>query len=226
MAKEPIKRKRFTGNAYKYTESELKDRGCGKCLEARDQKWYLKKATYTNEGVWTSFTALRDSFRALFTDADKYVYNEVAHNDAQRMMDTFLIRRSRGELVQAPLQVMPINAVPDDDKAEPTAVLLDKSEFSSSEGVSENEKLRWVFEMMKVDGLKPADAPSPGAWSLLHELRGDEVQRRDFYKTLWPKLLTKEDFDKSSKLNDDGKKTIELIERLIKALPDDTITQK
>ena len=204
---------------FKYTESELIDRGCGKCLDSRDQKWKLKKTTYGNEGVYLQFTALRDSFRALFTDQDKYVNNEVAHNDAQRVMDTFLIRRSRGHVVSVPSEVLPVSAVVKDDSTSVTLDLMDATDFVVTDGVTENEKVRWVFENIGVDGLKKGDAPSPGAWSLLQELRSDDVQRRDFYKTLWPKLLTKEDFDKGSKLADSGKETIELIDRLIKALP-------
>ena len=39
-------------------------------------------------------------------------------------------------------------------------------------------------------------------------------------KTMWPKLLTKEDANTGGKLMDDGKDAIELCKRLLAALPE------
>ena len=210
---------KFTGNKFKYTEGELRARHVGDCISTRDNpvetaKWRLKKATYTNEGVWVHFTGLRNSFSGLFVQANGFVCQDVAQKCSQIMMDAFLIRRTKGETVSIPKQVVPINAAPD----EKGVSLIDGSGFTEK-AVSENEKLRWLFENMQVDGLKPEDSPSPGAWALLQELRNNDEQRRDFYKTLWPKLLTKEDTESGGKLQDDGKETIELIKRLQAALP-------
>ena len=41
-------------NKGKYTESEVKDRGCGRLHDSQSSTWALKKATYGNEGVWRS----------------------------------------------------------------------------------------------------------------------------------------------------------------------------
>ncbi len=207
----------FKGNKFKYTESELKDRGCEKFIEPRDRQWPLKKTTYSVEGVWGSFTTLKDSLKALLTSFDGHIYTLMAHNVAQAMMDTFLIRRSRGENVEPPRQVVPVNAAPG---AKDGIALISEEEFTDK-NVSENEKLRWIFENMQLMDIKPSDAPSAGAWALLQELRGNTQQRQDFYKTLWPKLLTKEDAEKGGRLQDDGAETIKLIERLEKALKDD-----
>ncbi len=208
---------KVTGSKAKYTESELKDRGIGVQLNnvGDMQKWRTKKITYMNEGIWKSFTILRDSFRILFRNPDNIdgvVQGEYA---AQTMMDTFLVRRARGVNVSIPKEVVPVNAVPDDD-----GVALISGEGFSGKEVSENEKLRWIFENMQAEGLEPSSAPSMGTWSLLLELRESTEQRRDFYKTLWPKLLTKEDAEKGGKLQDSGKETIALIDRLIAALPE------
>ena len=89
-------------SAGKYTESELKDRGVGKGVDSRDQNWHVKKATYGNEGIWNSFTSLRDCFRCLLRNCDGYTVPENAHRQAGIMMDAFLIRRSRGEKVKVP----------------------------------------------------------------------------------------------------------------------------
>ncbi len=205
---------RFTGNAFKYTEGELKARGIGVCYDAQRDAvpWNIKKATYTNEGVWKQFTALRDSFRALLRDADGVSYTEYAQRLAQIMMDAFLVKRSRGERVAVPREVVPVNATSEGIE------LMDAGDFSDRKNVSENEKLRWVFENMQLADVRPEDAPSAGAWALLQTYREDNDARRDFYKNTWPKLLTKEDAEKGGKLNDSGKEAIELIERLEKAL--------
>jgi len=207
----------FKGNKFKYTESELRDRGCGKIIYSHEQSWRMKKATYTNEGVWVSFSTLRDSFRALLKDADDWNDPDRAHVCATTMMDAFLIRRSRGKNVSVPREVVPINAVP--DSSESGTALVDSGRFKDG-GASENEKLRWIFENMQVLDVRPENAPSAGAWALLTELRKNDEQRRDFYKTLWPKLLTKEDAEGGGRLMDDGKPIIELIERLQAALPE------
>ena len=205
----------FTGNKFKYSELELRNRGVSKFIDSRDQAWKIKKATYANEGVWGSFTSLRDCFRALLREADGISYTEIAHRSAEIMMDAFLIRRARGENVEVPAEVSVARAIPDGgDSLE----LIDSENFDGKV-VSENEKLRWIFENMQVEGISPENAPSPGTYSLLLELRKDNEQRRDFYKTLWPKLLTKEDIEKGGKLQDDGKDVLDLIKRLQAALP-------
>ena len=208
MARQP-----FTGNKNKYTESELRNRGVCKYIDPKDQKWILKKAVYTNEGVWNVFTKLRDSFRALFTDCTGHVFVERAHSSAELMMDAFLVRRSNGENVQPPKEVVPVNAKPDENIEE----LLDPADFTDK-NVSENEKLRWIFENIKTQGVTKEEAPSMGAYAMLHRLRENKDQLRDFDKTLWPKLLAKEDADKGGKLEDTGKETIDLIDRLLKAV--------
>lgn len=214
MAKE-----KFKNDGPKYTEWELKDRYVETVVPSHGDmsgtdRWIQKKAAYTTEGVWQSFTALRDSFKGLLVDANGFVHSDEAHKMAQLMMDSYLLRRSRGLGASIPKQVVPINAAPGESGID----LIESEHFPDKKGVSENEKLRWIFENLRVDGLTPSDAPSIGTWALLLEMRGNEDMRRDFYKTLWPKLLTKEDADKGGKLNDSGKDTIELIERLQKAL--------
>ena len=205
----------FTGNKFKYSELELKNRGVGKFISTTEQSWQIKKATYTNEGVWGSFTSLRDSFRALLRNADGFNIPEPAHSAAETLMDAFLIRRTRGENVEVPTEVSVARITIGDSDS----LSLISSENFDGKVVSENEKLRWIFENMQVEGILPENAPSAGTYSLLLELRKDNEQRRDFYKTLWPKLLTKEDIEKGGKLQDDGKDVLDLIKRLQAALP-------
>ena len=204
----------FTGNKFKYSAQELKDRGLNFCYKSTSGKWPLKKTTYTNEGVWGSFTKLRDSFRGLLTRSDGFVESDQAHFAAQVMMDAFLIRRSTGKDVEVPTEVVLITAAPDGSDTG----LISGEVFQDGKNVSENEKLRWVFENMDLKDVRPENAPSAGTYSYLMRLRGDSDAKNDFYKTLWPKLLTKEGKDDTDKLNDSGKDTIALIERLQEAI--------
>lgn len=214
---------KFKGNKSKYTFNELLDRYITQYLDPSGKqedriKWSKKKITYTNEGIWGDFTRLRDSFSVLLTRADGFVPSVLGNELAQRMIDAFLLKRVRGDDVTVPQQVVPINAAPDGAES---MELIAAEKFSSDKTVSANEEIRWIFNNMQVAGLKPSDSPSSGAWSLLQELRNDDSQRRDFYKTMWPKLVTKEDTDRGGKLADSGKETIELIDKLIAALPEE-----
>ena len=80
--------------------------------------------------------------------------------------------------------------------------------------------MKWLFDNMRVAGITEKDAPSVGAYAYLMELREDKSRRDDFYKSLWPKLLAKEDAEKGGKLADTGKETIELLDTLLAALPE------
>ena len=211
----------FKGHKFKYTDRELKDRHVGTTVyptEFEDaEKWKKKKNTYTNEGVWNAFTKLRMSFGSLFTIQDGYIDQMLANKCAQKMMDTFLFRRANNENVQPPKEVLPVNAMPDDKEEEEK---LDPAIWEGKKQPSANEELRWIFDNMKLSGVSPEDSPSAGSYALMLELQDNKEQRRDFYKTMWPKLLTKEDADKGGKLQDTGKDTIDLLDRLLKALPE------
>ncbi len=209
---------------FKYTESELKARHIGKNIHHagdcnEQEKYKVKKATYITEDVWGAFVELRRSFTAILVDhvdnvSGGWVPQPLCSKCAQLMIDSFLVRRSRGEAVELPKAVVPINAAPDEKMVE----LLDAEDFGDLKQVSANTEIRWIFNNMKMAVEDPKTAPSPGAYALLLELRKDPEQRRDFYKTIYPKLLTKVDAEKGGKLHDDGKETIELLERLLEAV--------
>lgn len=211
------------GNPFKYTESELKSRHVGKIIDhagsGREKEEYkLKKATYSTEGVWEAFIVLRRSFTAILVDHTNkgiggWVMQPLCNKCAQVMIDSFLVLRSRGENVEMPKEVVPVNAAPDEKIVE----LLDAADFGKMKAVSANVEIRWIFNNMKMAGVDKKTAPSPGAYTLLMELQNNAEQRRDFYKTMWPKLVTKEDAEAGGKLHDDGKETVKLIERLLEA---------
>lgn len=74
--------------------------------------------------------------------------------------------------------------------------------------------MEFVFNHIGVDDVRPEDAPCPGAWSYLENVKADPELRKDFYSRVWPKLLKQVDNDEHRRFEDDGRKIIDLAERL------------
>jgi hypothetical protein len=205
----------------KYTERELKDRHVAtfidpQGMEVARAKMKTKRETYAAEGVLQSYKSLFKCFKVLLSIedpmgtpcTDQYQPSKCA----QLMMDSCLLRRSRGEKCDVPSEVHLYEKK--QEEAAKGIALYEADEATDKPPCSENEKLRWIFENMKLEGVEPSDAPSIGTFTLLMELRENQQARTKFYESLWPKLLAKEDAEKTGKLEDTGKDTIELIERL------------
>jgi len=181
-----------------------------------------KEAVYGEEGVLKSYKSLRKDFGALLIveelpgieDRD----TSLASKCAQRLVDNYLLKRSRGKPVKIPMTVHLNEQKQEVEAGDIELYEADDSTYKPT--CSENEKLRWVFENMQVEGITAGDAPSIGTYTLLKEIRKNDQMRQKFYEGLWPKLLAKEDAQKTGKLEDTGKETIESIDRLISALPE------
>ena len=79
------------------------------------------------------------------------------------------------------------------------------------------EVVEWVFDNLDLSDVTPADAPSPGAWAFREQLRQYPLLRIEFYKTIWPRFLSKVDEGDGGRLNDDGRdvlRTIAEVQRL------------
>jgi len=81
--------------------------------------------------------------------------------------------------------------------------------------------IKWVFMALGVSGLKQSDAPSTGAWRLLHEVDSDPAFLKSFYNGPLGKLLTEHvKKEKDSDRVDDEREEFRLIDRLLRE-PDD-----
>lgn len=213
----------------KFSEQELKHRNIGKVLDAEPRTqaasgiWKTKRLTYEAEGVIKNYRSLYNSFLAILIPYDQvtaYPDKYACSKCAQIMIDAHLLQASRGTKTEIPNEVFLHKAKK--VKAKSTEIeLYDAALFENKGTVTENEKVRWIFENMQMEGIEPADAPSMGAYTLLMELRGNQQARQKFYDSSWLKLLAKEDAEKTGKLEDTGKDTIQLIERLEAALPEE-----
>jgi hypothetical protein len=220
---EPAKLTKFTGQ-------ELRQRGIGDFADPEGTgtcipRFRTKKETYADEGVIKSYRSLYTSFSVLLVPSDSKSTSAApdkyaAAKCAQMMIDACLLRGSRGEKVEIPNKVH-LYEIKKESKEEAAGIeLYDASLFEDDGSVSENEKLRWIFENLQVEGIEPSDAPSMGAYTYLMHLRGNAQAMQKFYDSAWPKLLSKEDAERTGKLEDTGKSTIQLIERLEAALPE------
>ncbi len=207
----------------RYSKIDLLARHIGEYADpthpATQKKWFKKRTTYCNEGVDLDFRKLKNSLLIVLRTHEDCDPRDPAHKTAQLIMDTFLLRRANGDKVSIPTGV--VIQYDGKDAVKSKDELVDPKIFEGKKEVSENEKLRWVYESMKLEDVRPEDAPSAGAWGMYEHYRYSPQRLEKFYDTLVPKLMSKEDTDKGGKLADDGKEAIELIERLQAALPEE-----
>ena len=113
---------------------------------------------------------------------------------------------------------------PGDEAEEIPPERLSREKFLETIGTANDEPLedlRWVFQALGAKDLKPEDAPSPGAWAMLTTLQNDELMLKNFYATVYPKLLPpKSQMDQDDDHADDGRGQFRIIEGLLRE-PDD-----
>lgn len=99
-----------------------------------------------------------------------------------------------------------------------------RAKFLSQEKTSDFDSVRdtkWVFNALGVSGLRATDAPSTGAWRMLHVLDNDLALLKGFYAGPFAKLLANQvQKEKESDRVDDDRTEFGLIDRLLRE-PDD-----
>ena len=204
-----------TKSKFKYTESELRARHIGKYIEPRSYGWEEKARVYREEKVWQAFSALRSSIRPLVTDDAGYVWNEWANRIASIMIDTFLLRRTKGENVSLPQPLVPQSALNDGEDGG-VIPMHDISEFGEvSDKIDIQKNLIWIYNNLAVKNISPFNAPSPGAYAQLKFIQRSEQNMMDFLTKVFPKLIpSKSQLDEGDSNNDDDRTTFELLARL------------
>ena len=87
--------------------------------------------------------------------------------------------------------------------------------FKTARKVSAREVVLWIFDNIDIKDLEPCHAPSPGAWSFLIQIRKDIALRREFYKSIWPKLLpSKAQIEVEDRQFDDGREDALILSRI------------
>ncbi len=92
---------------------------------------------------------------------------------------------------------------------------VDIEQFADKPTASARQIVQWVFEHIRVKDVTPDMAPSPGAYSLLLDVRNNPALRTDFIHKVWAKLLpTRSEIESSKRFEDDGREQIEFIEQI------------
>ena len=79
---------------------------------------------------------------------------------------------------------------PDHDKLNETSPAVDLRALKDKSPVSVVDAAGWAFEHLDADWIKPADAPSSGAWSLREWARSNLRTRSEFYKMFAGRLVS------------------------------------
>jgi len=112
----------------------------------------------------------------------------------------------------------------DDDDSTPPFDAICRAKFLKQEAEDDFDSMRdtkWVFGALGVSGLKQSDAPSTGAWRMLHVLDNDLALLKAFYAGPLAKLLDHEvKVKKEQDRVDDERTVFALIDRLLRE-PDD-----
>ena len=206
-----------TQPAREFTEQELRDRKIGIYIVPRMYNWDLKERTYRELKIKRFYMTLKSSYISLCTDDTGYVVHDLGSRIAQFQIDTYLLRKSKGEKVELPrIYTIPQDAVEPEKKKDD--YMMQKSDFSDEafDGISDPiAEIIWVFNHLSIEGVKPEDAPSPGAYGYLMWAQQNPQNRSDFLKTTYAKVVpTKSQLDKGKGSHDNGKSTIDLLDRL------------
>lgn len=185
------------------------------------------KTRLTSEGRWSSYIEKRDALvathgmstkeasvlltREFGVGATCIVNVETGQPEATAGIDI----APASDL--APTPTTPDVVPPQPHAPKPTIAARPAVTHKSFEGrtCSESEAIRWCFENLAIEDLKPEDAPSSGAWGLLQECQRSPSFREDFLKTILPKLLpTRQQIETQESFNDDGRDVLDLINKL------------
>ena len=91
-------------------------------------------------------------------------------------------------------------------------------DFSGKQPVSARQVVQWVFNHIDVDDVEPGHAPSAGAWSFLQRVRKHPDLLKEFYRSIWAKMLpTRSEIEAREKFEDDGRDQLHLIEQIRRA---------
>jgi len=208
-----------TQPARDFTEQELRDRKIGTYLMARvDYGWDVKERTYRECKIKKHYTKLKTSYTPIVTDDTGWVKHDLAAGLAQTQIDTYLLRKSKGEDVELPRFYTIPQDVEEPEKKKDEEMMMAKSDFSDeafdriSDPIAE---IIWIFNHLTIEGVEPKDAPSPGAYGYLMWAQQNPQNRSDFLKTTYAKVVpTKSQLDKGKGSHDNGKSNIELLDRL------------
>ena len=94
------------------------------------------------------------------------------------------------------------------------------NELSDGKSGNLRDAIEWIYNNIGVKDVSPAEAPSIGAYSHLKKIQADPVLQSEFYKSVWIKILPKNDASEEylARLNDNGHKVMNTIDLALEAI--------
>jgi len=204
----------------KMTEQELRGNKCGVFVGFQTLGWNDKVHMYLDAGVNEHYKLMKKSYRLLMVDCDGVNENILVDQICQFVLDAYLIRKARGEKVKLPELYIPDK--PKEKKHSAKDDLYDRSDFSEEAFEANSDPVKeiiWIYNNLYIKNINKKDAPTPGAYSYLMWAQSSLVNRTDFLKTIYPKIIpSKSQIDKGSGANDDGRPNLNLIEKLLRQI--------
>jgi hypothetical protein len=158
------------------------------------------KTRLKQEGRWDEFIGYREGLKAKGLDAKS------AWAKARQKFGP--------ESYRAPVA----EADPDDDTVLPAGDAVSMDVFCDKPPVTARAVVQWVFDHIDIEDVKPEDAPSAGAWSFLQRVRTYPDLLKEFYRTIWAKMLpTRSEIEAREKFEDDGREQLHLIDQIQRA---------
>lgn len=156
------------------------------------------KARLQESGLWEDFLARREELQADGNTAT--TANKIARSEFGPADDEEPEKKPKSKPKRKP--PVKVESVPADV-------------FADRPSVSARKVVQWVFNSIDLDDLKPEDAPSAGAWSLLMRLRRYPDLLKEFYRTIWSKMLpTRSEIERTERFEDDGREQLDIIDKL------------
>jgi len=107
-------------------------------------------------------------------------------------------------------------AVDDGAAADSGSVRLEQ--FAGREKTSTLAIVEWVFDNIDMLDVTPDMAPCAGAWSLLLRVRKHPDLLKEFYRSIWVRILpSKTEIEQLQRFADDGREQLTLIDRIQQA---------
>ncbi len=105
-----------------------------------------------------------------------------------------------------------------DDSVVPGGAGVCLADFQNKPPVTARAVVQWVFDHIDITDVRPEDAPSSGAWSFLQRVRTYPDLLKEFYRSIWAKMLpTRSEIEAREKFEDDGREQLHLIEQIQRA---------
>jgi len=165
-------------------------------MESKEQL----KTRLKQEGRWNEFIGYREKLKA----------------DGMPAKDAWYEARQKFGPESYRAEVAEDNC--DDDSVVPDDDIICMDVFADKPSVTARAVVQWVFDHIDIKGVKPQDAPSAGAWSFLQRVRSYPDLLKEFYRTIWAKMLpTRSEIEARERFEDDGREQLHLIDQIQRA---------